>query len=159
MYTAMSRRILFELGAGSLVGTALVPGLASAQEGQGEALKNKATVAKWYKLWETRDWVPFDDILTEDFTFTSAAPDDHISKAVFRQRCWDTQIDHIKNFDLELMVAEGDSVFVKYLCHTKGGKSFRNVEVFQLRGSKIASLECYFGAFASYPTKVESQKG
>ena len=159
MSAVLSRRILFELGAGALAGTSLLPAAASAQPGLSEFSKHKETVREWYKLWETtKVWAPFDALLTDDFTFTSAAPDDHISKAVFKKNCWDTQINHIKNFDLELVMAEGDSVFVRYLCHTTSGKSFRNVEVCQLRGPKIASIECYFGGPAGYPTKAETQK-
>ena len=99
-----------------------------------------------------------DGLLSDDFTFTSAAPDDHISKTAFKKNCWDTQIEHIKNFDLELVMAKGDFVTVRWLCHTTNGKAFRDVEVHRLRSHKIEALECYFGGPAGFPTAVESQK-
>ena len=158
--TAMSRRILFELGVGAFAGTVLVPEVASAQAQLSETSKNELIVRKWYRLWEQEktNWAPFDALLADDFTFTSAAPDDHISKTAFKKNCWDTQIAHIKSFDLELVTAKGDFVAVKWLCHTTNGKAFRDVEVHRLRGLKIEALECYFGGPAGFPTAVESQK-
>jgi hypothetical protein len=69
----------------------------------------------------------FDNLLADNFTFTSAAGDDHISKSTFKKRCWDTQIKFIENFELERITPGKEDAFVKYLCHTKNGKSFRNV--------------------------------
>jgi hypothetical protein len=160
MSTAMSRRFLFELGAGALAGTVLVPEAASAQAPPGEMSKNEMTVRKWYRLWETekKNWGPFDALLADDFTFTSAAPDDHINKSAFKKTCWDTQIEHIKSFDLELVMAKGDFVTVRWLCHTTNGKAFRDVEVHRLRGLKIEALECYFGGPAGFPTAAESPR-
>ncbi len=157
MSTAMSRRILFGLGAGALAGGVLAPGGASAQAG--EPSKNEMIVRKWYGLWlsDKTDWAPFDALLADDFTFTSAAPDDHISKTAFKTNCWDTQIAHTQGFDLELVMAEGDLVVVKYLCRTTGGKSFRNMELHRLRNLKIESIECYFGG-PGYATAAEAKK-
>jgi hypothetical protein len=33
---------------------------------------------------------------------------------------------------------------VKYLCHTKNGKSFRNVEYLRIKNGQLESIECYF---------------
>ncbi len=159
MSTTPSRRSLIDLGAGVLA-AALVPQAASAKTPAGATTRNETIVRRWYGLWETekQNWAPFAALLADDFTFTSAAPDDHISKAAFKTTCWDTQIGHIKSFDLELAMAQGDAVFVRYLCHTTNGKAFRNVELLRLRRSRIASIECYFGGPAGYPTAAESQK-
>ncbi len=117
------------------------------------------TVRAWYRLWgESRDWAPFDAILADDFAFSSTNGEDHISKAEFKPRCWGTNINLIKGFDLELMMAQGDQVFVKYLGHTTSGKTFRNVELHRLRNGRITSIECYFGGKATYAAAVESQK-
>jgi ketosteroid isomerase-like protein len=160
MSTAMSRRFLLGLGAGAFAGTVLVSEAASAQAQPGGISKNEMIVRKWYRLWETEktNWGPFDALLADDFTFTSAAPDDHISKTAFKKNCWDTQIERIKSFDLELVMAKGDFVTVRWLCHTTNGKAFRDVEVHRLRGLKIEALKCYFGGPAGFPTAVESQK-
>jgi hypothetical protein len=43
-----------------------------------------------------------------------------------------------------------EDAFVKYLCHTKDGKSFRNVEYLRIKNGKLQSIECYFGAQSSF---------
>jgi hypothetical protein len=45
----------------------------------------------------------------------------------------ETQIDFIGHFDLERIATGADNAFVKYLCHTKDGKSFRNVEYLRIK--------------------------
>jgi hypothetical protein len=45
---------------------------------------------------------------------------------------------------------------VKYLCHTKDGKSFRNVEYLRIKDGKLHSIECYFGAQSSFPSAVST---
>jgi hypothetical protein len=111
---------------------------------------------KWYAAWEKRDWGPVDSLLADNFTFTSAAGDDHISKSTFKTRCWETQIDFIGHFDLERVTTGSEDAFVKYLCHTKDGKSFRNVEYLQIKNGKLQSIECYFGEQSSFPSAVST---
>jgi hypothetical protein len=43
-----------------------------------------------------------------------------------------------------------------YVCHTRNGKSFRNVEFVQLRNGKVAAIECYFGGQAGFPSAANS---
>jgi ketosteroid isomerase-like protein len=47
-------------------------------------LTNEEVVRKWYAAWEKEDWGPVDSLLADNFTFTSAAGDDHISKSTFQ---------------------------------------------------------------------------
>ena len=35
--------------------------------------------------------------MTDNFTFTSAAGDDHISRSTFKTQCWDTQVSSSSN--------------------------------------------------------------
>jgi hypothetical protein len=98
---AVSRRNLLATGACVLVGTVSLPGLASASSLEEQNLTNEKVVRKWYAAWEKKDWGPVDRLLADNFTFTSAAGDDHISKSTFKTRCWETQIDFIEHFDLE----------------------------------------------------------
>jgi hypothetical protein len=156
---AMSRRYLLAAGAGSLAvacgGAARAP---SSTAGPGTT-NQEGIIRKWYATWEkTKEWGPADSLLTDDFTFTSAAGDDHISKSTFKAQCWDTQIAFIDQIDLESVVANGNEAFVKYLCRTKNGKSFRNVEHFSFRDDRIAALECYFGEQSSFPSAVSTGK-
>jgi len=153
---AVSRRKLLEAGACALAGAAAFPVTASAHAGTESSTTNEAIIRKWYKTWqeEKKDWTPFSVLLADNFTFSSAAGDDHISKSAFKTQCWDTQINFIDGFDLERVIGSGDWAFAKYLCRTKNGKSFRNVEYFQIRDGKIESIECYFGGKDTFPSAV-----
>jgi ketosteroid isomerase-like protein len=153
---AVSRRNLLATGACALVGAVSLPASASASALGGQNLANEEVARKWYAAWERRDWGPLDNLLADNFTFSSAAGDDHISKSAFKKQCWETQIDFIKHFDLERVSTGADDAFVKYLCHTKDGKSFRNVEYLRIRDGKLQSIECYFGEQSSFPSAVST---
>ena len=152
----VSRRNLLATGACALVGAVSLPGPASATALRGQNFTNEEVVRRWYAAWETKDWGPVDRLLADNFTFTSAAGDDHISKSTFKARCWETQIDFIAHFDLERVITGAEDAFVKYLCHTKDGKSFRNVEYLRISNGQLESLECYFGAQSSFPSAVST---
>lgn len=154
--TTMSRRNLLATGACTLVGTVTLPGLAKASTSGGHDLTNEKIIRKWYAAWENKDLATFNELLADNFTFSSAAGDDHISKGTFKTRCWDTQINFIGHFDLERITTGADDAFVKYLCHTKNGKSFRNVEYLRITNGKLESIECYFGAQSSFPSAVST---
>jgi ketosteroid isomerase-like protein len=154
--TVVSRRDLLATGAYALVGAVSLPRVGSASAAGGQNLTSDEVVRKWYAAWEKRDWEPVDNLLADNFTFTSAAGDDHISKSTFKTRCWETQIDFIQHFDLERVTTGADDAFVKYLCHTKDGKSFRNVEYLRIKNGKLQSIECYFGEQSSFPSAVST---
>jgi len=152
----VSRRNLLATGACALVGAMSLPGLASASASGGQNLTSGEVVRNWYAAWDQKDWGPVDNLLADNFTFSSAAGDDHISKSAFKEQCWKTQINFIKHFDLERVSTGADDAFVKYLCHTTNGKSFRNVEYLRIRNGKLQSIECYFGAQSSFPSAVST---
>jgi ketosteroid isomerase-like protein len=147
----VSRRKALEAGACALAGAVAFSVTASAQAGTGLSATNEEIIRKWYKAWEKKDEGQFEALMTDNFTFTSAAGDDHISKSAFKTQCWDTQAKLIDRSDLERVLGSGNEAFVKYLCHTKNGKSFRNVEYLRVRDGKIEAIECYFGG-AGYPS-------
>jgi len=151
---AMSRRTILEAGACALVAAAGIPRIASAHAETGVSPKSDETIRKWYAAWEQTDWGPVDMLLADDFTFTSAAGDDHISKSTFKTRCWESQINSIERFDLQRVFGSGNEAFVMYVCHTKNGKAFRNVEYLRLKEGKVEAIECYFGAQSNYPSAV-----
>jgi ketosteroid isomerase-like protein len=153
---AMSRRSLLQAGACALAGTAGFPAVASAHASMGLSTTKEEVIRKWYAAWEKKDWGPVDALLADNFTFTSAAGDDHISKSVFKTRCWETQIDFIERFELERVIGNGNEAFVKYLCRTRNGKSFRNVEYLRITDEKVEAIECYFGTQASFPSAVSA---
>ena len=153
---AVSRRKLLATGACALVGAVSLLGPVSASALEEQNLTNEEIVRKWYAAWEKRDWGPVDNLLAENFTFSSAAGDDHISKSTFKTKCWETQIDFIGHFDLERIATGAEDAFVKYLCHTKDGKSFQNGEYLRIKDGKLQSIECYFGAQSSFPSAVST---
>ncbi len=155
--TTMARRTLLGTGACALAAAAIIPEIGSALADAGLSQKNEATVRKYYKGWEIKDWHAFDLLLTDDFTFTSPL-DAHISKSAFKAGCWDTQIPFIGHFDLEHVAGTGNDAFVMYVCHTTNDKTFRNVEYLRLKGEQVAAVECYFGGQNSYTSAVAGQK-
>jgi ketosteroid isomerase-like protein len=151
---AGSRRNLLATGACALIGAVSLPRPARAGALAGQNVTNEEVVRKWYAAWDKKDWGPLDSLLSDNFTFSSAAGDDHISKSTFKTRCWETQIDFIEHFDLERVTTGAEDAFVKYLCHTKNGKSFRNVEYLRIKNGQLQSIECYFGEESSFPSAV-----
>jgi ketosteroid isomerase-like protein len=152
----MPRRNLLATAACALVGAATLPGPARATALAGPDLTNEEIIRKWYAAWEKKDLGTFNMLLADNFTFTSAAGDDHISKSTFKTQCWDTQVDFIGHFDLERVITGPEDAFVKYLCHTKNGKSFQNVEYLRIKNGQLESIECYFGAQSSFPSAVST---
>ena len=150
----VTRRKLLATGACAVVGAVSLRLRASASAWGGQNTTNEELVRKWYAAWKNKDLDTFTALLAEDFTFSSAAGDDHISKSTFKTQCWDTQINYIKDFDLERIATGSDDAFVKYLCYTTNGKSFRNVEYLRIKNGKLQSIECYFGAESSFPSAV-----
>lgn len=152
----VSRRAALGTGIGAFALTAAMPPAASASTCAGLSAANRGIIRKYYGAWVRKDWGVVDALLADGFTFTSAAPDDHISKATFKTRCWDTQSALIESFDLERVLGAGDEAFVRYLCRTKDGKSFRNVEYLRLQDGKVVAIECYFGG-AGYPSAANGR--
>ena len=155
----MSRRTLF--GAGTLAAVAIAGGSkpAGAEAGKGLDPETEAIIRKHYQAWVDKDWPTEDALLADDFTFSSAAGDDHISKSVFKTRCWDNNAKDIKRSDLVRIFGSGNEAFVKYDCLTMDGKTFTNVEYIRLRDGKLVALECYFGAPSNYPAAVSARPG
>ena len=153
---ALSRRNLLAVGTFALAGASSIAAAVRARTQATRGATNEEIVRRYYKAWEKKDWGPIDAVLAENFTFTSAHNDDHISKSTFKAQCWKTQIDFIDHFELERLMTRDDWAFVKYLCRTRNGKSFRNVEYLQFAGEKIAAIECYFGGPSSFPSAVST---
>ena len=153
---AMSRRTALEAGVCAMAATAAIPAIAGANTEEGLSPKNEQSIRNYYAAWETKDWHPLDNLLADNFTFSSANNDDHIGKSTFKARCWESQIDFIERFELQRVIGNGDDAFVMYVCRTKNGKTFRNVEYFRLSDRKVEAIECYFGAPSSFASAVST---
>jgi ketosteroid isomerase-like protein len=154
---AMSRRTMLGAGACALAAATGIPQSVSAHAEKALSPKNEETIRKYYAAWETKHWHSMDALLAEDFTFSSPL-DDPMSKSAFKTGCWDTQIAFIDRFDLKQVVGTDNEALVMYVCHTTNGKTFRNVEYFQLRDGKVKAVVCYFGGKSSFPSAVSNGK-
>jgi len=155
----VSRRAVLKAGPCALTCAAGIPEIASAHAEARLNPKSDEIIRRWYAAWEKKDWLPVDALLADDFTFSSAAGDDHISKSAFKVKCWETQKDFIERFDLQRVFGSGNEAMVMYICHTTNGKTFRNVEYLKLTDDKVATIECYFGAQSSFPSAVSARQG
>ena len=97
----VSRRNLLATGACALVGAVSLPEAARASVSRAQNLMNEELIRKWHTAWKDKDLATFNNMLADNFTFSSAAGEDHISKTTFKTQCWDTQINFIKDFDPE----------------------------------------------------------
>jgi ketosteroid isomerase-like protein len=99
-----------------------------------------------YLAYETKDKSACENLLTDDFTFTSPN-DDHASKQDYLQRCWPFSEEN-QVYQLEQIIVGGNQVFVLYACETKAHKKFKNTEHFLFENAKIKSIEVFFGGGA-----------
>jgi hypothetical protein len=81
----VSRRKLFASGACAVVGAVALPGAKRANAAGEQNLANEEIIRRWYAAWENKDLATFNELLADDFTFTSAAGDDHISNRELEQ--------------------------------------------------------------------------
>jgi ketosteroid isomerase-like protein len=102
------------------------------------------TIRAIFAAYMSNDRKAVEDVLTDDFRFTSPY-DDAIDKATYFARCW-RNTDWIERHELERIFVEGDEAFVTYKCTARGGKSFRNTEFFTFEGDQVKRIDVYFGA-------------
>jgi hypothetical protein len=158
MKKQMSREAMLEAPLGAPGAGTGIPQFPGAHAETKLSPKSEETIRKWYAAWEKKDWRPLDLLLADDFTFTSAAGDDHISKSDFKAQCWETQVDFIDRFDLQRIFGSDNEALVMYVCRTKNSKTFRNVEYLRLKNDKVEAIECYFGEQSSFPSAVSAGK-
>lgn len=118
---------------------------------QPPTMTREQVIRSYYSGWEKKDWSAIDSLLADGFTFTSPNHDDHLDKRTFKTRCW-SQADFIQHFEFESLISKDDDAFVKYLCHTKNSKSFRNTEYFRFKAGRIEAIEVYFGGDLGFPS-------
>jgi hypothetical protein len=159
MRETMSRRTAIEAAVCALAAAVSVPMSASAHAAAALSPKAEEIIRQYYAAWEQTEWQPFDTLLANNFSFSSAAGDDHLSKSTFKAQCWGTQKDFIERFDLLRVFGSGNEALVMYVCHTKNGKTLRNVEYLRLTDDKVEAIECYFGAQSSFPSAVSAKQG
>lgn len=113
-------------------------------------------IKEYFRGWELKNWQRVASLLSADFTFTSPAPDDHISLAAFEQKCW-KQAEHIERIEFVDLCGDANRAFALLHVITKSRQLIRNVEHFVFRGAQIASIEVFFGGTGrGFPTNASA---
>jgi hypothetical protein len=107
-------------------------------------------VRTFYSGFENHDWNTVAGQLANDFTFSSAAGDHHISLEQFKQKCWPTN-KFFKKAHFVRWAESGDKLFLLVEITTSDNKLIRNVDVYSFKGGKMESMECFFGSGGGYP--------
>src|SRR5688572_20846712 len=101
-------------------------------------------IKDYFAGWTNKNWNAVSSTLADGFTFTSAAPDDHIPIDKFKEKCW-VQAYHIERFEFTRIVSNANEAFAIVHVITKNNKIIRNVEYFHFENGKIKSIEVFFG--------------
>ena len=122
----------------------------SQEDRQNEA--HEKIIKAYFAGWVEKDWNLVSSQLAVGFTFTSPAPDDHISTEQFKEKCW-VQADHIKRFDFIKIIGNENEAFAIVHVITEDNKIIRNTEYFNFSNGKIKSIEVFFGGSGQgFPT-------
>jgi ketosteroid isomerase-like protein len=104
----------------------------------------RVLVAAYFAAYENKDRAALENLLAEDFTFSSPV-DDRIDRARYFERCWPFS-QQAKEFRIEKLLADDEEAFVRYEAVTTKGTAFRNIETFTIEAGKIRHVEVYFGS-------------
>ncbi len=102
------------------------------------------TVRAMFAAYLARDYETAEQLLADDFTFTSPQ-DDHIDRAAFLRTCFPTA-DRLVSQDLLEVVETGNGgVFVMYEYVLLTGERHRNTELIALRDGRLVETQVFFG--------------
>ena len=103
-----------------------------------------ALVKASYQAYGAKDRAALERILADEFHFISPL-DNRIDRKIYFERCWPNS-ERIDRFDfINLVSADGESVFVTYEATNRDGERFRNTEIASVRDGRIVEVEVYFG--------------
>jgi ketosteroid isomerase-like protein len=107
------------------------------------ALDRLKLVRDCYGAYESGDRRVLEELLTDDFTFSSPA-DVGIDRTKYFERCW-PNAETIARYEFVRLAEVGDEVVVTYEAVKTDGRRFRNTEIFGFDDDRIARQEVYFG--------------
>jgi ketosteroid isomerase-like protein len=90
-----------------------------------------------------KDRAAIEALIAKDYHFTSPI-DNGLDRETYFARCWPNS-EAMTGFDYIYQMEDGDRAFIVYEAHTRGGKTFRNSEVYTVRNGKLVATEVYFG--------------
>ena len=105
--------------------------------------RNVAIARAAYEAYVTKDRAALENLIAEDFHFTSPL-DNRLDRETYFRRCWPNS-DVIAGFDFIHLVTDTDRVFVTYEGRNTDGRRFRNTEILTIRDQHIVDVEVYFG--------------
>src|SRR5215213_136248 len=107
-------------------------------------MNTEEVIRRGYAAFLARDRKRFEELLSDDFAFTSLW-DDHIDKVAYFERCWPGG-DRFADFEIEKLLTQSDEAFIRYQITLKNGTRFRNTELIRVERGKIKEVEVYFGS-------------
>lgn len=107
-------------------------------------MSNLDVVRAYFESYLAQDRDAADQVIAEDFVFTSPQ-DDHIDKAAFFERCFPTATRLKAQQLLEVVPTQGDGVFVLYEYQLQTGQRHRNVELLTVRDRTVIDAQVFFG--------------
>lgn len=120
---------------------------ATAQRATVQVMKPPKSVSEivraYFAAYESKDKKAVEELLSEDFTFTSPL-DDHIDRATYFARCWPNSAT-MRALRIEKLFEEGNEAFVRYELETNDGVRFRNTEHIQIDRGQIKDIVVFFG--------------
>ena len=100
-------------------------------------------VRSYFSAFQSKDRQAIEELLADDFTFTSPL-DDRIGRARYFERCWPySELD--RTFRIVNLVESGGEAFVRYECELIDHGTFRNTEYFRVEAGRIREICVYFG--------------
>jgi ketosteroid isomerase-like protein len=97
-----------------------------------------------YEAYVTDDRAMLEELIAEDFRFTSPY-DDAIDRKTYFERCWPNH-ERTKSFTFKHIVVDGDLAYVTYVLETKDERRIDNTELLRFANGKLVSADVYFGA-------------
>lgn len=99
-------------------------------------------IREYYSAFESKDRAALENLLADDFTFTSPE-DDHISRKRYFEKCWPGS-ENLTEFDIKQILVDGNHAFVRYTARTTQGGIVGNTEFFTWENDKIKEVEVCF---------------
>ena len=100
-------------------------------------------VKSYFKAYEMKEKEALNNLLREDFTFSSPV-DKQINRDVYFERCWPSSRD-IHTYHIQNLFTDENEAVIRYECELNSGVTFQNMEFFRFAGNKIKDIVVYFG--------------
>ena len=103
-------------------------------------------IRSYYRAYESSDRPLVEQLLSDDFTFSSPV-DDGIDRATFFAKCWPFH-ERLRTFHLLQLAVDGNHALVRYQAEKIDGDGLCNVEHVELAEGRrrIRHIDVYFGA-------------